>query len=144
MNIRPRAEDLCELAIQSFLQLRPVSQALFLAVGMFVPATNRRGLGAKPRREPVSDEDAERQRVERKARRRAYYLANREKVLARVKAYRAANREKGLARNAAYREANKEQEKARHKAYYAANREKRLASAAAYRAALRAARKQPQ
>ena len=41
----------------------------------------------------MCDEDAERLRAERKAKRRAHYLANREKVLARNKAYRAANRE---------------------------------------------------
>jgi hypothetical protein len=144
MNIRPRAEDLCELAIQSFLQLRPVSQALFLAVGMFVPATDRRGLGVKPRREPMSnDEDAERRRAERKAKRRAHYPANREQELARAKAYRAANREKIRASQAAYREANREKLKADQKAYYAANREKRRAQMVAYRAARRAARKQP-
>ena len=45
MNIRPRAEELCEVTIQSILQLRPVSQEPFLAVGMLVPATDRRGLG---------------------------------------------------------------------------------------------------
>jgi hypothetical protein len=45
MNIRPSRRKLCDLAVQSFLQLRPVSQALFLAVGMLVPATDRRGLG---------------------------------------------------------------------------------------------------
>ena len=42
----------------------------------------------------MCDEDAERLRAERNAKRRARYLANREKVLARTKAYRAANREK--------------------------------------------------
>jgi hypothetical protein len=45
MNIRPRAEELKDLAIQSFLQLRPVSQPLKVATGMLVPATDRRGLG---------------------------------------------------------------------------------------------------
>jgi hypothetical protein len=44
MNIRPRAEELCA-DTQSFPQLRPVSQDLILAVGVFVPAINRRGLG---------------------------------------------------------------------------------------------------
>src|SRR5271169_3317673 len=81
-----------------------------------------------PRREAVSNEDAERLRAERKAKRRAYYLANREQVLARNKAYRAANREKL---------------KADQQAYYAANREKRRAYMAAHRAARRPARKQP-
>jgi hypothetical protein len=46
MNIRPRAGDLCDVAIQSIPQLRPVSQDLILAVGMLVPATDRCGLGA--------------------------------------------------------------------------------------------------
>jgi hypothetical protein len=94
---------------------------------MLVPATDRRGLGAAKERSPVCNEedDAERLRAERKAKRRARYLANREKELARTKAYYAANREKL---------------RANQKAYHAANREKRLA----YMAARRAARKQPQ
>ena len=76
----------------------------------------------------MCNEDAERLRAERKAKRRAYYLANREQFLALAKAYKAANREKQLAYSAAYREANKEQRKAANKAYHAANRERRLAS----------------
>ena len=107
----------------------------------------------------MCDEDAERLRAERNAKRRAHYWANREKVLARnkahkaadpekqrtyrlanrekerarAKAYRTANREKTLAHAAAYREANKEQRKASQKAYHAANREKRRAYMAARR-----------
>ena len=53
----------------------------------------------------MSDEDAERLRAEQNAKRRAHYLANREKVLARTRAYKAANQEKQLAYTAAYREA---------------------------------------
>ena len=80
----------------------------------------------------MCNEDAERLRAERNAKRRAHYLANREKVLARTKAYKAANREKhwltsGLPRG------EQEQRKAANKAYHAANREKRLAYMAAYR-----------
>jgi hypothetical protein len=122
-----------------FPHIVPASQVIFLATGMLVPATDRRGLGAAKEKEPVCNEDADRLRAERKAKRRARYLANRVQLLARAKAYRAANREKQLAYGAAYRQANKEQWKAANKAYHAANREKRLA----YMAARRAARKQP-
>ena len=132
---------ICEKS--SFPYIVPASQAIFLAVGMFVPATDRRGLGSAKERDPVSNEDAERLRADRNAKRRAYYLANREQDLARNKAYKAANREKLRAYSAARWEATKEQQKARFKAYYAANREKRLTYMVAYRAALRAARKQP-
>jgi hypothetical protein len=142
MNIR-QCRGISELAIQSFPYIVPASQVLFLAVGMRMPATDRRGLGTAKERSPVSNEDAERRRAERNAKRRARYLANREKELARVKAYREANREKTLAYAAAYWEANKEQVKASQKAYHAANREKRLAYMVAYNAARRAARKQP-
>ena len=45
MNIRPSAGETRDLAIQSIPQLRPVSQDLFLAVGMLVPAPDRHGLG---------------------------------------------------------------------------------------------------
>jgi hypothetical protein len=143
MNIRPVGSGNCCLDNSSLPQLRPVSQDLFLAVGMLVPATDRRGLGAAKERSPVCNEDAERLRAERKAKRRAHYLANREKELARGKAYKAANREKTLASAAAYREANKEKLKAANKAYRVANPEKRRAYMAAYQAARRAARKQP-
>jgi hypothetical protein len=44
MNIRQVPGKL-ELAIQSFPHIVPASQALFLAVEMLVPATDRRGLG---------------------------------------------------------------------------------------------------
>ena len=83
----------------------------------------------------MCNEDAERLRAERNAKRRARYLVNREKVLARNKAYKAANLEK----QRAYYLANREKVLARTKAYYAANRERLLAAAAARRAA----RKQP-
>jgi hypothetical protein len=39
------AGELSNLTIASLPQLRPVSQALFLAVGMLVPASSRRDLG---------------------------------------------------------------------------------------------------
>jgi hypothetical protein len=45
MNIRPRPGNLCDVAIQSISQLRPVSQGLFLAVGMLVPAPDIARLG---------------------------------------------------------------------------------------------------
>ena len=59
-------------------------------------------------------------REKRKARDKAYREANREKV----KAYYEANREKIKARDKAYREAYPEKKKARSKAYREANREK--------------------
>ena len=165
MNIR-QCRGSCDLAIQSIPCIVPASQAIFLAVGMLVPATDRRGLGAAKERSPVCNEEAERLRAERNAKRRArylvnrekvlartkaykaanlekqraYHLANREKVLARTKAYYAANREKIRASQTAYHEANQEKRKVADKAYHAANREKRLADMAARRAA----RKQPQ
>ena len=39
------AEESVDLTISSIPQLRPVSQDLFLAVGMLVPAPDRHGLG---------------------------------------------------------------------------------------------------
>jgi hypothetical protein len=157
MNIR-QCRGNSQLATGSFLHIVPASQAIFLAVGMLVPATTGAALAQAEEREPVSNDDAERLKAERNAKRRAYYRANREHELARAKAYRAANREKAAAQNkayyaanqeeirasqAAYREANREKLKASRKAYYAANREKRLADMVAYRNARRAARKQP-
>jgi hypothetical protein len=136
MNIRPRAEEIRDLTIRSFPQLRPVSQALFLAVGMLVPATDRRGLGAAKERRPVSNEETPSDEPT--------IGANREQELARNKAYRAANLEKIRTTQTAYREANREKLKADQQAYYAANREKRRAQMVAYRAARRAASKQPQ
>jgi hypothetical protein len=50
MNIRPVGAGISDLANPSFPQLRPVSQDLFLAVGMLVPATDRRGLGSAKER----------------------------------------------------------------------------------------------
>ena len=123
MNIR-QCRGNSHLANPSFPYIVPASQVIFLAVGMLVPATNRRGLGAAKERRPVSNEDAERRRAERNAKRRAHYRANREQELARNKAYRAANLEKIRTTQTAYREAN---------------RERRLAAMAARRAA----RKQP-
>ena len=41
--------------------------SLFSATGMFVPATDWRGLGTAKERSPVCNEDAERLRAERKA-----------------------------------------------------------------------------
>ena len=125
MNIRPGREKGNALSRKpSIPHLRPVSQDLILAVGMLVPETDRRGLGTAKERRPVSNEDAERRRAERKAKRRAHYLANREKI---------------LGYQAAYREVNRERLKADHQAYYDANRERLLAAAAVRRAA----RKQP-
>jgi hypothetical protein len=118
-----------------------LARALALTAMTVTPglAASRRGLGRAKERSPVSNEDAERLRAKRKAKRRARYLAQREKVLAQVRAYRAANWEKRLAYEAADREANKEQLKAAYKAYHASNRERRLAAMAARRAA----KKQP-
>ena len=49
MNIRPRPGELiCEKL--SIPHLRPVSQDLFLAVGMLVPVSDRCGLGAAKER----------------------------------------------------------------------------------------------
>jgi hypothetical protein len=45
MNIR-QCRGNSDLDNPSFPYIVPVSQALFLAVGMLVPATDRRGLGA--------------------------------------------------------------------------------------------------
>ena len=45
MNIRPRAGELLICEKLSIPYLRPVSQDLFLAVGMLVPAPDRHGLG---------------------------------------------------------------------------------------------------
>ena len=109
-----------------------------------VPASDLSGLGQTEERTPVHDEDAERVKAERKAQRRARYLANREQILAQAKADRAANPERQRAYAKTYREAHKEQRSAYHRAYYAANREKRLADMAANRAARRAAKKSPQ
>ena len=44
MNIR-QCRGNSDLANPSFPYIVPVSQALFLATGMLVPATDRRGLG---------------------------------------------------------------------------------------------------
>jgi hypothetical protein len=46
MNIRPVGQETLCPASQSIPQLRPVSQALFLAVGMLVLAPDRHGLGS--------------------------------------------------------------------------------------------------
>jgi hypothetical protein len=138
----PAVPGISFLAKPSFPYIVPASQVIFLAVGMLVPVTDPARPWRKPRREPVSNEedDAERLRAERKAKRRAHYLANREQALARTKAYYAANLEKTRASQAAYREANREKLRAHQKAYYAANRERLLV----IRAARRAARKQSQ
>ena len=58
--------------------------------------------------------------------RRAYYEANREKVLEYQRAYREANREKVLEYQRAYREANREKVLEGQRAYREANREKVL------------------
>ena len=144
MHIPADAEGTLYLANRASLTSCPFRKSLFLAVGMLVPATDRRGLGTAKERRPVYDEDAERLKAERKAQRRARYRANREQILARAKAFRAANPEKQRAYAETYREAHKEQRKATNKAYHAANREKRLAYMVAYRAARRATKKSPQ
>jgi hypothetical protein len=51
MNIR-QCRGNSELANPSFPYIVPASQAIFLAVEMLVPATDRRGLGL-PRRAPA-------------------------------------------------------------------------------------------
>ena len=143
MNIRPRAEETLRCDNPEL----PPTQACFASPISCRGDARARDRPArpwrKPRREAVSNEDAERLRAERKAKRRAYYLANQEQERARTKAYRTANSEKQLAYAAAYRQANKEQRKAANKAYHAANREKRLVYMVAYRASGRAAKKQP-
>ena len=81
---------------------------------------------------------------EKAAYNRAYYAANREKIVERRKAYREANREKYAERrkahNKAYYEANKEKKAAYYEAnkekkaaYRQANKEKQAAYARAYR-----------
>lgn len=70
------------------------------------------------------------------AQNRAYYAANREKLLARQRAYYEANRDKILVRASvvgrAYYEANREKVLARQRAYREANREDVLARRRAY------------
>ena len=66
---------------------------------------------------------------------RAYYAANREKILAEREANREANREEKAAYHRAYQEANKEKLAEQRKAYYEANKEKLLAYQKAYREA---------
>jgi 5-methylcytosine-specific restriction endonuclease McrA len=58
------------------------------------------------------------------ARAKAYYEANREKIMAQTKAYREADRDKYAAYRKARYEANREKVAARNKAYREANREK--------------------
>ena len=64
---------------------------------------------------------------DRKAYKRAYREANKEKILAGSKAFREANKEKISAGMKAYREANKEKISAGMKAYREANKKKILA-----------------
>ena len=68
---------------------------------------------------------------------KARYEANREEILAEKKAYREANREEIAARKKAYREVSREKVAAANKAYYEANREKLKAESRAYREANR-------
>jgi len=70
-----------------------------------------------------------------KARKKAYYEANKERVLAQKKAHYEANKERVLAQKKAYREANKERVLAQKKAHYEANKERVLAQKKAYREA---------
>ena len=67
------------------------------------------------------------------ARQKAYNEANREEIAAYLKAYREANREEVAAQRKAYREANSEMVSAAQKAYYEANRERIRASVNASR-----------
>ena len=69
--------------------------------------------------------------------RRAYYAANRDKVLEYRRAYYEANREKVLEYQRAYREANREKVLEGQRAYREANREKVLEGQRAYREANR-------
>lgn len=64
---------------------------------------------------------------ERKAQKKAYYLANKEKIRARQKAHHQANKEKIGERVKAYKLANKEKIAAQAKDYYLANKEKIVA-----------------
>jgi hypothetical protein len=52
MNIR-QCRGNSHLANPSFLYIVPASQVIFLAVGMLVPATDRRGLGTAKERARV-------------------------------------------------------------------------------------------
>ena len=73
---------------------------------------------------------------EKKAKRAAYYEANKEKIAGQQKAYYEANKEKRAAKRAAkgaaYYEANKEKIAGQQKAYREANKEKRAAYREAY------------
>ena len=66
---------------------------------------------------------------------RAYYLANREKIVEQARAYRAVNPEKIAEYQRAWHAANREQILEQKRAYYAANREKVAEQQRAYRAA---------
>ncbi len=55
---------------------------------------------------------------------KAYYQANKEKIVERIKAYNEANKEKIAEQKKAYHEANKEKIAAQSKAYHEANKEK--------------------
>ena len=70
-----------------------------------------------------------------RARNKAYYEANKEKIIARSKAYQEANREASLARKKAWYQANKEAQRVSRKAKYQANKESELARSKAYREA---------
>ena len=72
-----------------------------------------------------------------RAAQRAYYEANREKILEYQRAYYKANREKISESKRAYREANREKIAEYQRAYYKANREKISESKRAYREANR-------
>ncbi|MBT8334334.1 MAG: hypothetical protein KJP19_07860 [Deltaproteobacteria bacterium] len=61
-----------------------------------------------------------------KKKNKAYYQANREKILEKTKNYFQDNKERLAGKQRAYRKANKERLRARDKAYYLANRERIL------------------
>lgn len=70
-------------------------------------------------------------------RQKAWYAANRAKVLAKQKAYKEANREKIAAQQKVYRAANREKISDLQKAWYQANRERVLAKQKEYQEANR-------
>jgi len=86
----------------------------------------------KARRRAWCEANKEKIAAYQKAYREAYREANKEKVAASQKAYCEANPEKVKAHQKAYREANKEKVAASQKAWTEANKEKRAASQKAY------------
>lgn len=77
-------------------------------------------------------EHAERFREQESERKRAWYAANRERVLEDQKQYREANRDAVAARQAAWREANRDRKLAYLRDYHQANRDRLVAASRAY------------